>query len=158
LIVAEWSDPQTTTPTQHTHLKAPGHRAVPPRWRCRRAAPGARWPPQCPCACRRRGRASDASSFALASMSLAHPTRLAVHRPPAPITALWVVERAGSEASAPRRPCAPLLRSISVRGVPPGASPSPRDSPVLLPGAAEPAPQCGTVPGKLGLLWTFLVQ
>ena len=55
VIVAEWSDPQTTTPTHHTHLKAPGHRAVPPRWRCRRAAPGAWWPPQCPCACRRRG-------------------------------------------------------------------------------------------------------
>ena len=55
MTLAEWSDPQTTTPTHHTHLKEPGHRVVPPRWRCRRAAPGAWWPHQCPCACRRRG-------------------------------------------------------------------------------------------------------
>ena len=56
------------------------------------------------------------------------PHSLAVHRLPAPITALWVVERAGSEASAPRRPCAPLLRSISVRDIAPVYFPVPGGS------------------------------
>ena len=75
MTLAEWSDPQTTTPTHHTHLKEPGHRVVPPRWRCRRAAPGAWWPHQCPCACRRRGQGMGQGGATSPWRAVQHATR-----------------------------------------------------------------------------------
>jgi len=56
---AKRAGPQNHPPPHHTHLINRDHRVSPPRGRCRRAALGVWWPPQCPCACRRRAVGSD---------------------------------------------------------------------------------------------------